>query len=56
MNLKFNWIFKFGCLSMISLIGLGARYGHQGRLSPESTTLFNKAQLYHLINSILFFI
>jgi hypothetical protein len=40
---------------MIALIGLGARYGHAGRLDQDSVSLFNKAQFYHLINSILCF-
>ena len=51
-NIKFNWIFKLGCLSMVGLIGVGAAYGHKGRLDEQSTAYFNKAQLYHLINSI----
>ena len=41
-------MWKLACASMISLIGLGARYGHQGRLTYEANQLFNKAQLYHL--------
>jgi hypothetical protein len=52
-NLRFNWIFKLGCFSMVALIGLGARYGHRGKLDEEGTKYFNKAQLYHLINSKL---
>jgi hypothetical protein len=50
-NIKYSWIFKLGCLSMVSLIGIGARYGHRGKLDEDSTALFNKAQLYHLSNS-----
>ncbi len=51
-NLRFNWIFKFGCLSMFSFIALGARYGHKGKLDEDGTALFHKGQLYHLANSI----
>lgn len=50
-NLRFNWIFKLGCFSMVALIGLGARYGHRGKLDEEGISYFNKAQLYHVINS-----
>lgn len=51
-NLKYSWIFKLGCASMFTLIGIGAKYGHRGKLNPEQTNLFYKAQLYHLMNSI----
>ena len=50
-NIKFNWIFKLGSLSMFSLIGIGAAYGHKGKLDETGTAYFNKAQIYHLINS-----
>lgn len=50
-NLRFSWVFKFGCLSMFSLIAMGARYGHKGKLDEESFTLFQKGQFYHLTNS-----
>ena len=50
-NIRFNWIFKLGCASMFSLIGVGAAYGHKGKLDEQGTMYFNKAQIYHLINS-----
>ena len=50
-NIKFNWIFKLGCVSMTSLIALGAAYGHKGKLDEDGTVYFNKAQMYHLMNS-----
>ncbi len=53
-NLKYSWIFKLACASMFSLIGIGAKYGHKGKLDADQTALFNKAQLYHLLNSIIF--
>ena len=52
-NLRYSWIFKLGCASMFALIGIGAKYGHKGRLEDDQVALFNKAQLYHLINSII---
>ena len=51
MNMRMDWIFKLGCISMISLIGIGARYGHTGQLTPVGTQQFNKAQFYHFVNS-----
>lgn len=49
--IKTPWLFKLGAASMLTLVGLGARYGHRGRLDEDATSLFNKAQLYHLNNS-----
>ena len=51
-NLRYSWIFKLGCASMFSFIGIGAMFGHKGKLDPDQTALFNKAQIYHLVNSI----
>lgn len=51
-NIKFNLIFKLGCASMFSLIAMGARYGHKGKLDEDGAALFHKGQLYHLTNSI----
>lgn len=31
-NVRFSWLFKLGCASMLSLIALGAKYGHKGKL------------------------
>lgn len=50
-NIRFNWIFKLGSLSMFSLVALGAVYGHRGRLDELGTAYFTKAQTYHLVNS-----
>ena len=50
-NIKFNWIFKLGSLSMFSLVAIGARYGHKGKLDETGTAYLNKAQIYHLVNS-----
>ena len=51
-NLKYSWIFKLACASMFSFIGIGAKFGHKGKLDADQTALFNKAQIYHLVNSI----
>ncbi len=50
-NARFNGVFKVGCLSMFSLVALGAMYGHRGKLDEDSVSLFTKAQTYHLANS-----
>lgn len=55
-NLRYSWIFKLGCASMFALIGIGAKFGHKGKLEDDQAALFNKAQFYHLINSIILFI
>lgn len=50
-NSRYNWMFKLGCLSMFTLVALGARYGHRGKLGEEGSKYFQKAQLYHMANS-----
>ncbi len=50
-NMKYNWLFKTGCISMAIMLGLGARYGHTGALEPAGVIMFNKAQTYHIVNS-----
>ena len=50
MNIRFNLNFKLACLSMLSGVVMGARYGHTGRLDEDSTALFQKAQLYNMGN------
>jgi hypothetical protein len=52
MNIRFNLNFKLACLSMLSGVVLGAKYGHTGRLDQDSTALFQKAQLYNMSNGI----
>jgi hypothetical protein len=47
-----KYLWRFGGLSTVALIMLGAKYGHTGRLDQDSTSLFNKAQFYHLLTSI----
>lgn len=32
MNMRFNWLYKAGCVSMVSLLAIGAMYGHAGKL------------------------
>ena len=49
--MKYNWLFKTGCISMAIMLGLGARYGHVGALEPAGVIMFNKAQTYHIVNS-----
>ena len=52
MNVKRNIFFKLGCVGMITLIALGAKYGHTGALDEQGVAFFQKAQLYHLLCSI----
>lgn len=33
MSVSNTLLFKIGCLGMLSVLGLGAAYGHAGRLS-----------------------
>ncbi len=33
MSISNSLLFKIGCVGMLSVIGLGAAYGHAGRLS-----------------------
>lgn len=54
MNIRFNWLFKAACVSMLAGITLGAKYGHAGQLSEEGAPLFVKAQLYNISNSNIF--
>ena len=51
MNIRFNWLFKFACASMLAGTTLGAKYGHAGQLSEEGAPLFVKAQIYNISNS-----
>lgn len=50
MNIRFNLNFKLACLSMLSGVLLGGRYGHVGQLDEDSLVLFQKAQHYNLGN------
>lgn len=50
MTITSPFLFKLGCLSMLSVIGLGAAYGHAGRLSEVGTPIFAKTQLYNTTN------
>ena len=51
MNIRFNWLFKFACASMLAGTTIGAKYGHAGQLSEEGAPLFVKAQIYNISNS-----
>ncbi len=54
MNIKYNWVFKLGCLNMLSSLIVGARYGHTGALDEPSRKRFDKAQLYSFANCTFF--
>lgn len=50
--MEFNsLLWKLGCASTVALIGMGAKFGHTGRLDADGVALFNKAQVYHLLSS-----
>jgi hypothetical protein len=51
MSIRFNWLFKLGCASMLAGVALGGRFGHQGQLTEEGAVLFNKATIYNVTNS-----
>jgi len=46
-------LFKLGCVGMLSVMGLGAAFGHAGRLSETGSTMFMKGQLYNVTNGII---
>ena len=50
MNIRFNWLFKTACVSMLGGVVMGARYGHVGQLDEDSSTLLQKAQLFNATN------
>lgn len=43
-------LFKVGCATMLSVLGLGAAFGHAGRLSEIGSPMFMKGQLYNVTN------
>jgi hypothetical protein len=43
-------LFKLGCAGMLSVMALGAKYGHAGRLAEPGAAMFMKAQLYNVTN------
>lgn len=46
-------LFKLGCAGMLSVLGLGAAFGHAGKLSENGSNMFMKAQLYNVTNGII---
>ncbi len=43
-------LFRAGCAGMISVLVLGAAFGHAGKLSDNGTSMFMKGQLYNVTN------
>ncbi len=46
-------LFKVGCATMLSVLGLGAIYGHEGKLSEKGSKMFMKGQLYNVTNGTI---
>ena len=54
MTISTPWLFKLGSATMLSVMGLGAAFGHAGRLSEVGSNMFMKAQLYNTTNGMFF--
>ncbi len=52
MTLSSPILFRIGCACMVSVMLMGARFGHSGQLSENGSTMFMKAQLYNISNGI----
>lgn len=55
MTIASPFMFKLGCAGMLSVLGLGAAYGHAGRLSETGSAMFMKGQLYNVTNGTSFY-